>query len=83
MISSRRIGSFKLSGTLINENPEAVKAVMAKVVVAGAEYKIEDDCVHYIALHDDFHIVPEGARPYQYKVYISADGGEYQVEFKC
>lgn len=53
-----RIGRFRVSGELIDEAPEAVRAVMACCVVVGVDYEKLTNTFVYTALSPQFSEVP-------------------------
>ena len=70
----RRIGRFSLAHQLIDRDPDAVQAVMARVIVVRCESMYATDTFDYVALSDDFEMVPAGRVLPEYEVHIKNGG---------
>lgn len=75
-LTDRRVGMFRVAVEIINTDPEAVRAVMADVVVVKADFHTFSGTVEYVALCDDFPAV-RPAEPIPYyrpELHKGADG---------
>lgn len=84
----RRIGKIKVSRDAIDKVPEAVRAVMAKVIILRAEYMLCNETIEYIALCEEFDEVDIAVFPPDYEVLITTHYNEeyeitgYDVKFE-
>lgn len=60
IIKDRRIGRFRISLPLINDQPASCMALLSKVLVLKAELSITDDLIEYVAICDAFSEVRVG-----------------------
>jgi hypothetical protein len=56
----RKLGKFKITLALINNNPQFVMDVMARVIIIEAKYDILADLVKYTAMSEYFEECPVG-----------------------
>lgn len=81
----RRFGKFSISVNLVDKSPDAVRAIMARCIVVRCEFMYESQSLEYVALCDEFELLPAGSYAPQYQCLITkkADGtGIESVEFK-
>jgi hypothetical protein len=72
-----RFGAFSVSSDLVDIHPEAVLKALAGCVIVRAEMIYHERAFHYVALCEDFDIVPEGDVTPHYACLLTehADGG--------
>ncbi len=66
MYDSRQYGKFHISRVFLEDNHEAVQAIMATCIIYRAEYSLAKDGVDYDAWCEDFSEVPLGAMMPEY-----------------
>jgi hypothetical protein len=69
-----QIGTFTVSKTLIDANPEAIMKLMGRMVILRAEYRWDIDGVKYTARSEYFEESPKGIRAPHYEVIIDEAG---------
>lgn len=80
MAKKRPIGQFKIDRDDIEENPEAVRAIMGTVIPIRAEMMFASNRIEYIALCDDFEEIEDGTEPPWYEIEgIEEKDGEVEV----
>jgi hypothetical protein len=57
----RKLGKFKITLALINNNPQFVMDVMARVIIMEARYDYSVECVKYTAMSEYFEECPVGS----------------------
>jgi hypothetical protein len=73
---SRRLGRFVINTTVIEEDSEAVYAVMGQCIPVRAEQMYEHDGIEYLAISDQFDPVPYGVVVPEYVANITRTEGE-------
>lgn len=67
---TRRLGKFSISWVLIDDNPQVVRQLLSKMIIVRAETLYHDRSIEYIAMCDDFDVIPEGMIVPQYDIEI-------------
>lgn len=84
-MNDRRLGKFYLSPHMIEAQPEAAQAVMARcIAIVRAEMLYDRDEIEYIAISEDFAPVSEVACVPTYRVVVrdrGYDGDPLRVGF--
>ena len=66
-----RMGTFKISMALIEENPKAIMQIMGRVIVVRAEC-MYINIVKYVAISPEFDEIEEGDKVPEYDVIVTA-----------
>lgn len=72
--STERIGVVRVSISLINQYPIALRQLFSAILVLRAEYRPALRAIEYEAICSDFDEVPEGSIIPEYDVVISSSG---------
>ena len=79
---SRR-GRFSISRALLEDNPEPLIEVMAKIIVIRAEFMFDRQHFEYIALSKEFRKVDDGMLSPEYEIlWHTEKDGSFRIEFK-
>ncbi len=80
----RRVGQFRISAMMMEQDYEAMRAVLAELVVLRCERMAYEEEFHYQAVGTPFERLAEGAYAPWYEAEISRDGetGELSVRWR-
>ncbi|QXN72669.1 hypothetical protein RCZAHN_60 [Rhodobacter phage RcZahn] len=76
MLKDRRIGRFEITLDVINDHPDAVLAIMSKVIVVEATNHFAEATVRYTAICEDFEPLPDGMMFPDYDPEFDEETGE-------
>ena len=68
---TKRLGKFNVSLDLIEQCPEVVKSVLSHMIVLKAETLYHTHTIEYVAMCDEFDVVPEGYVVPYYEIEIN------------
>lgn len=75
----RRIGTFRISADLIDEQPAQLRAVFACMIVVRAEMSYATRTIDYAALSPLFEEIEFGSEPPDYKIEVWPDAEGFSV----
>lgn len=81
MSRSRRIGTFKVARSLVDETPEMVMKIMGRCVVVDCKLHYVSDCFEYWAISPDFDETQLGQIAPEYSVLIEEIDEQFKVSF--
>ena len=81
-MKNRRLGTFKISRYMIENNPKIVKRVMSECIIVRAELSYVMDAIEYTAISDWFDEVQEGHIPMEYRITFVKDGNNIKWMFE-
>jgi hypothetical protein len=70
----KRIGKFELEAEVIEDNPDAVQAVLGSCIVVTAQMMIQKRAIEYYAICNQFSEVEQGMEPPTYDMELGDDG---------
>lgn len=73
-MQSKRYGTFSVTQDVVDDHPDVVMAVMGKVIVVRAEYKIATKKIEYEAWSPEFDELDQGAIPPEYDINVDSEG---------
>ena len=79
-MKDRRLGRFLIPTSLMERDPDIVRAVMGRCVILRAEHLYYGEQIDYVATSPDFDELEEGLMIPEYDVIIHDPSG--MIEFK-
>lgn len=74
IIKNRRLGKFRISAEIINNEPGTVTFLMSQCIIVRAEMMWECSGIEYVAISRHFDEVPTGNIVPEYEWWFDADG---------